>query len=728
MWAWTLICLLTVLISGFYLIGFTISLPFSKRLHLFGAENFSFAILISIALITFIAGWCSYIGFSQNLAAKIILALFFLTALIFSSKYKTISSHVITKSNIGLFSVFFIFAIFSMLSIFLYHGFNPYNDTFGYVSIADYLRYHSYFEKLNDISYQPILAEIYKAHGSYFRMGAMFFLALIASIFHVAKSLLIYPAVAALGGILNIAAIYFYISRVIEVKRISKYFFLLLIVLLYSPLYFATSTGFFSQLFGTAFFVLSMAFLELQLADEQPGNWFYWGFFFGLSSAAVVSFYTEISPAVFLTLFLYLFLQWALKLKKFREIIKYGLLNLMVFSLFANIELYRAYHTIQIQFHAVGGWNINFNTYQFLGMAFGVQPVFNSVVGWFQHVLYFLLLIIMILLLIVGAFKSIKIKKFTWVIPVIIFTIMAICYNFVPNPFLPGQLGQTWDIFKLCNWVFPFIVIGLTIGFNSINKFLKPIFVIISILLITWTVPIQLQFAAYNANPSITLTNSSTPFQAYEQYRELAEYLYGRTNQAPIQLNISDPKKRQFLAYFLYPLPIYGNFKNDGYIWPASNPKQPSEYLSEPYLTISDISSGSLQNILPAAVQYTISKNFLVIQPVDGCYGQENSGNLSWTWCSNNGSFSISSNLNDYKTINISFSPAQTPLKLAIMLNGKKIKNINCNINRIYSFEFPISIMKGTNVLVLQTNTAPIHIGADPRLLGFRLFNLNIVN
>src|SRR5262249_50640086 len=72
----------------------------------------------------------------------------------------------------------------ALLSVVLYRAWNPYTDAFTYISIADYLQGHSYFDPAIPGTMQPVLTQmaLYQHYG--FRMGSNFLLAFFTALFH----------------------------------------------------------------------------------------------------------------------------------------------------------------------------------------------------------------------------------------------------------------------------------------------------------------------------------------------------------------------------------------------------------------------------------------------------------------------------------------------------------------------------------------------------------------
>lgn len=685
------------------------------------------SILIGSASLILLVGWISYLGGTVNFSGYLISGLF-VFFLIIGLANKTFilkpdsELWVLLGAMVGMIFL-------GLLPVFLFHSFNPYNDTFTYISIADYLRTHSFSEKVMPSYYQPMLTQVSIYQGGFFRIGAVFFLSLAAKLMYVKRAVEVYPAVAAFAGMLNLLAIYFFISKVMKLNLFLLTVACFLTVFLFSPIYYALHGGFLPQLFGMAFILFSVACLEHQFQQRNQAGRLGWIIISMLMAAGLISAYSEIFPIFFLTFFFVMLLNFLTKKLSTTDFIKLAFLNGFFFLLFANIEIYRMAHAILNQLHAVVGWHVNFSFVRFAATAFGIQPGFDNIELFsINGVVYVMLLVCFVVLFLIGAVKAIKTESYIWLIPLSIYLLMFLYFTQVNNPFIAGQKWQTWSLFKLCNWAFPFFVIGVCYGFSITKQWQKILGLLLGPLILIFTLHAHYQQAVEVSTPVIAATHSESPFEAYAISSELIGMINQHYHAQPIQLKVSNLKHRQMLIYYLYPMPVYADFNDDGYIYPYLGKDSFSSKVLKNNLVLSSYEKLN-DSFTPLPAGLLIGAQPLIINFIRGWYGEENDGKENaWYWAGGQGDLLITNNTKKNKfLLKCEVQTAKIPMNITVYQDAHRIKTILINTSGFSALSIPVDLAAGENKLKI-VGDATVKLGDDPRLLAFRVQNLQLLN
>ena len=325
-----------------------------------------------------------------------------------------------------------------------------------------------------------------------------------------------------------------------------------------------------------------------------------------------MSFYSEMFPIAALAFFGTFFF----KILQSKEKVSWFISAVIIFGLtiiLSNVEVYRMGHAIISQLHGVVGGNVPFSLIQFWGFASGINPdIANSPLGICQAFSAVILIIFSIGF--VTFIKKYSFKNLVWSFTFLIYAAMFVYFAFfVENPWAPGTLGQTWDMFKITNWIYPILLLGIVFGIYSLPKSRVFLFIFV-VLMILISLPFQNKMAKDDTAPIRAITFSNNPFSAYQQCAEVIQSMPD-TKLVEIQMGTALPvntyiKHRQMIAYFLYPYPVVSDWSIDGYsaIVPSINR---NFTLNEPHLIIQPRTNTASKNILPAGFMITSSTNLM---------------------------------------------------------------------------------------------------------------------
>ena len=164
--------------------------------------------------IILLSSYLNYAGAGMRTAAPLI----FILGLVFSAgthifKVRRSPSRVDWSAAIFSNILGMLAAMAALTSVVLYNAWNPYNDSFTYVSIADYLLQKSFFTPADPGAYQPVLTQILLYQRFGLRMGSNFLLSFFTALFGLEYSFDVYLPTVALGLWLALPGFWFFCRR-----------------------------------------------------------------------------------------------------------------------------------------------------------------------------------------------------------------------------------------------------------------------------------------------------------------------------------------------------------------------------------------------------------------------------------------------------------------------------------------------------------------------------------
>jgi hypothetical protein len=501
-------------------------------------------------------------------------------------------------------------AAIALLPVARFNAFNPYNDTFTYISISDHLQTHAFSVPADPEPYFPFLSQtrLYQEKG--LRMGAVFLLALAQSLAFGRRAIDLYPALAAWGVALNVLAVFLLCRWSALLSRRLAFAAAWLAAVVPNPFHYAASNGFLPQLLGTAFFALGLAWLaRLARGGRRPA-----AFGLALALAALSSAYSELSlPMLFIILPVFVtHLAGRARLSaRLRGWGRAGLLTL----LFTHIELVRMWSALPEQIAAKVGRHIPYSPLEFLGNALGANPG-----PWTTETVHFLwrypprmlngaaaLLGVLALTGLVALLRRRAGRgSYFWALAFLaaLFGWFALA---VKNPFLPGLTGQSWSEFKITQWSYPLLLPLLMAGTTRLPR---PRVALAALLLLLTPFALKIHsrishIATFNALQWTGTGNPGAPFanHPFAAYAALADEVNRRQPEGIVELRFSPerPQHRQLVVYYLAPRRLVGDWREDGYLNVALSPQYRNLTLAEPHLILRDAPVPELAT-LPAGV------------------------------------------------------------------------------------------------------------------------------
>jgi hypothetical protein len=364
--------------------------------------------------------------------------------------------------------IIFIIPIIWVLTVLKFAGgLSPTNDLFTYISISKWLQTHSFSEAAiaTQTDYSITQPAMYQIMG--FRMGAINILALIQSIFCKSETLKAAPISLALFASAYLSAIYLIFrwsfKTTVSASAIACIFTCPVFIL-------CTLWSLLPQLAGFSALLCSIALLDKwskKAVDTYQGDNGRW-VIIGLSLAWLGSCYSELLPIIVLPL-----LTSAGSLVNSRGLKAACLSVLLVVTsalILGNIEWIRAGHALLTQKDAIVGNPMPMSAFAHIGISTGL--FLESLTTYdINTIATRLAVIILLISAIFGGLKFCKPKNINSILlhSCASFIPLLIYFFFISRDPWSGKTGHTWSMFKLDQWISPFLLIFAMYGFTSLG-------------------------------------------------------------------------------------------------------------------------------------------------------------------------------------------------------------------------------------------------------------------
>lgn len=712
MWFMESIFFIIVLTIITFFAGQPLLLALSRENRFLDAEKFCLSLLYGTFTISYLFGIGSYCNLPGKYIGPIILLIIFVTTILLRQR---LNYEIRIKKLIQFILICLMAAIISFWTLLVYHAYIPFNDTIAYLSISDYLYNHGFLKKYVDHNgFKPLDSLILVMQPTRARMGANFFLAAIQSMGEFKNSIFLFPVAKAWGMILTLSSIVIASRWIFHLRWKYILITLILCTVTFNPIYYSIYYGFYNQIFGCAFFLVSLAAFTRLIQNSNSLSCTRYILINAVFLASLILIYPELAPFAFFALIISLLLafkRYKLDSKKWiLTLLRLGLIILII----ANIGLIGFIYYLPEQIKAVAGWHMDFSSLEFISTAFGIMPKRPPNIINLLGIVFILVFCFAIYNLI----KKRSLRYSVWFSALAVFLIVYIYFKFFVNdPWMPSSLGHSWNLFKLVTWIYTTLIVGIGYGISKLrwNKIAAPLILIAS------------TSAGLNAEPyynqtllSQRLTNSEYPFTAYEQLA--AEIKKLKTN-LPIELATDQNK---ILAYYLSPTPVIADWRKDCYLWHLE-PKFMNIKVNDKHYVIIDTQACITCNAkqLPANTSLIDSTMPYVKDFID-FYDWESGSGSYWRW--SNGKSAIVFNYNKNEKVKIKFNTSflTIPATLKVLVSGNKLTEILISKAGLNSVELVANLKKGENTLFFSTNVQPIKVPPDTRLLSFSISNLQI--
>lgn len=462
-----------------------------------------------------------------------------------------------------------------LMTIWSIGGYNVFNDTFTYLAHAQWLQSHSFRHYASPTIYEPAFTQIaiYQALG--FRMGASFFFGWVQAASPFDWSIHVYPAVVAIALACGSLAIGGLVYALVG-RRMLSLGWGVAVGSGISGFTFGGFAGFLPQLFGLS---LTAGFLTL-LIRYRPRDASWRSLALGLLPlsilfAAVGLAYSELLPLLTLST-----CAWFIAILLFdRSKLHIALLAGAIFAsevlLLLNGECFRIFHALSVQKGAIVGWPISWSILDFAAHSAGMRSGSSDGDQWLLPAS--VAIAVLYIAVAVASWSIIRECKrhrellLRWTAPLAyIFVCIAgfMYFRFGVAAPWPTGVGQTWNQFKLSNWISPVLLATIGAGILGSTRrhgALPGIIIAVGLALNFHT---HYRLTSERISETIRLSGRSTdPFKTFMDMRQLA-MTAEPAGAIYLDLGGSEHKSRQLTAYFLQGYKVTADWSEDGYIYP----------------------------------------------------------------------------------------------------------------------------------------------------------------
>jgi hypothetical protein len=289
----------------------------------------------------------------------------------------------------------------------------------------------------------------------------------------------------------------------------------------------------------------------------------------GLLAACILS-YSEISPFVVFAALSAAIIVFAVRPESRSNLVKLVLISALLAVLFLNWEIIRSIPAVIFQANAFVGSAVDWPVIKFLGFAFGVYFTISAGGGdWpFGSAGVGLAVLLGLLILIAGVCWKLPRMHRTTMLPLICFAAAcALAFAYfryaVPSPF-PVGTGQSWNQFKLVNWVFPAIASFIALAFASVAIRVRAGYAVAMLMLVVgWGLIDNYNSSEARVREVVAELASRAPiFQTLLDLRRRVKGTISDGDVVYLQLKAT-PNLRALVTYILYDVNVASNWIGD---------------------------------------------------------------------------------------------------------------------------------------------------------------------
>ena len=526
-----------------------------------------------------------------------------------------------------------------------YDCFNPFNDASTYVVHSQWLQQHAYREPALVSGFFPSLTQVAGYQHTGLRMGASFFMAWIQAMFGAPWSYLIYPVAVTLPLIAGCLVIG-YCASINSYGRYRPFLVAFFAGLSLNGFAFGISWGFLPQTYGIAFAIGSL--LMLGIANSRLSKVKAWKEAFLLAIPCALLFssmvysYSEIVPFTTFA-FVLASVYFLLERDCLHGLVKFYSVFFVEVAVLLNLEIPRAFFAILIQSKALVGWPVDWRIIDFAALSFGFRSGSPEDVWLLGSPVISVLLLAVLLIPLYLNRKALIGDRFSELLPCVAFIFISgvffLYYRYgSPSPW-PTGTGQSWNQFKIANWVSAFcmILIGLSVLQATKRPYLYTLLMVIltscSLAGVYW----NYSLADARTENFRREVGSESPFSDLTALRNYTKSFVKPDQKIYLELPNIHHELRQMVSYFLYDSQIAGDWNDDGYFSGIPRDQQSIPLSSSTYM-VKFLDQDELRNLLPRFGNLVFIKtpDYIVkLKSVEGGYERETDDTGWWYWTSN---------------------------------------------------------------------------------------------
>jgi hypothetical protein len=539
-------------------------------------ETMAISALIGTGAWSLVFGWFSYAGLAAPQALLGWAVALAVLMIVLAKRRRLAWLALPSRPSVVLpiLALFLLAATVYMLPVALGYCYSPFNDSSNYICIAQYLQRHGFGGVCLTDGSQPLHEFIRTFQDIGHRMGAMFLLAWLRAMLPRLNEFELFPAMIAWGAILNLGGVFVVCRWSFRLSRPYATLAAAITVAMANPLYFSAANGFLSQVYGTATLLAAIAVISRLSARSR---WrFANAFLFALVSVTLLSMYSEIVPVLAIACLAYLLLNlWrALRTSRLARFLGFAGLTLLMILLLGNIECLRAIRNVRCMVQTNGcGWHVPFSRGAFWAFAMGALPYEAMPTEIRVHVAAFLATIC----LFIGLGRVARQRRLIPLLATLCtFGCLAAYCRLVAHDPWTGDVGHTWNLFKICKWAFPLVATVQGAGLYRLLKF-EPRRRLVLALGCAACVAISGPFHWRLAKTAVASVQSEfrceRPFSALRQLRQRLDALGAKH----VCIHGDGVWQRIFLLYAVYPRPFFSSAEPCPFFQKGDLPSQPAD-------------------------------------------------------------------------------------------------------------------------------------------------------
>jgi hypothetical protein len=426
-----------------------------RMLRRWAPENVLASAFLGTAVWILTFGCCSYLGLHALPAALVVLGLAGGLVVVRVAALPRAPSARRRGALATVLAPVALAAITVLLPILIGDSFVFWSDSLQYSSVAEWLQGHGFWDACPYDAQHPMSCWVPFWQECNHRMGPTFLLAMMRALFPGSLALYHYQAVIAWGVALNAAAVYLLCRWGFRCGKACALFAAFFVGGV-NPLAFSTTNGFLCQVYGTAVLLFALAVLA-RLATRARWN-FGGAALFALTAALQVSVYPELAPVLAAAALFYLAATAvrAWRAAQVRTFAAFAATTFLLFGLFANVEIVRAARGILFMVHLNGtGWHVDWSPLEYWTFAVGARPGYTPLASKSELIAT----AVCSVLVLAGVAHAIRHRR-AWptLVSLLVLGGLAVHYRWVARDPWTGDVGHTFNLFKLTKWSFPLLV------------------------------------------------------------------------------------------------------------------------------------------------------------------------------------------------------------------------------------------------------------------------------
>ncbi len=441
------------------------------------SEHWLAALLVGTGAVTLLSGWCSYCGLGATIHRWIVLG--GVVLLLGATALRGEAPQLLKVSAprwwlLAIGGIFVLRAGFYLAPVLSNGSHLLYCDALLYIPAADFLSQHGFGLAAPPVN-RPVDQLIAAYHHLSHRMGPIFLHGLVTACVPELGAFELFAVMVALGTVQTLAAAFLVARWCFQADRACSVLGLLFVAVLVHSLGVSATGGCLCQLFGTAILGLSIAVMSKL---TTPLSWTRGNAALAGSLVAFqMSMYSELTPVLIFVSILWIAVAAysAVAASALRQFGWFAFACVLAAAITANIEIVRCWRGVQVMMAInVAGMHIDWTPPQYAEFVLGCNThdyIFDRPLeGW----RYALSAATTSLSFVVGICAW-RVRQAVFAVGALaVFTGLFVFYGWFRHDPWTGQVGHSWNLFKICQWAFPFIaatqISGLAHLLHSLNS------------------------------------------------------------------------------------------------------------------------------------------------------------------------------------------------------------------------------------------------------------------